>query len=144
MPSSGAPCQERPQISFVQADSAVERARLQQTHRKKGKGSRRRSRHRHLIENCEIPLFTELCSQEHPGTRAMRNQERSELRLLQMLNDIFCPSEPVRTAYQYALDSFRRLQKPFLSQKKFRPAPFLVYHHHKLFVSAHDQTDFLV
>ena len=29
------------------------------------------------------PLFTELCSQEHPGMRAVRNQERSALRLLQ-------------------------------------------------------------
>ena len=29
------------------------------------------------------PVFTELCSQEHPGMRAVRNQERSALRLLQ-------------------------------------------------------------
>ena len=30
------------------------------------------------------PMFTELCSQEHPGLRAVRNQERSALRLLQI------------------------------------------------------------
>ena len=29
------------------------------------------------------PVFTELCAQEHPGMRAVRNQERSALRLLQ-------------------------------------------------------------
>ena len=29
------------------------------------------------------PVFTELCTQEHPGLRAVRNQERSPLRLLQ-------------------------------------------------------------
>ncbi len=30
------------------------------------------------------PMFTELCSQEHPGLRALRNQARSALRLLQI------------------------------------------------------------
>ena len=30
------------------------------------------------------PMFTELCSQEHPGLRAVRNQEGSALRLLQI------------------------------------------------------------
>ncbi len=30
------------------------------------------------------PMFTELCSQKHPGLRAVRNQERSALRLLQI------------------------------------------------------------
>jgi len=36
------------------------------------------------LKTVNNPMFTELCSQEHPGLRAVRNQERSTLRLLQI------------------------------------------------------------
>ena len=35
------------------------------------------------VRTVNNPVFTELCSQEHPGMRAVCNQERSALRLIQ-------------------------------------------------------------
>ncbi len=55
MLNSWAPRQERPQIGLAQADSAVERARFQQTHRTEGKGLLKRGRHRQGTVDCEQP-----------------------------------------------------------------------------------------